>query len=457
MAATRKVKPQAVPKPESHALLSASSAHRWLNCPPSARLEEGLPDSNSFSSREGTIAHELAALKLEQHFNPQKAAKGYTTAANKILKSMDELYVAEQPNDAIGLRTHGGVESAVNEYIDLVKDTVSEFEGVPFVAIEQRVDYSDIAPEGFGTSDCILIGRTLDCSQTGGLPAHWTLHIIDYKHGKGVAVSAQDNPQLRLYALGALRLFAAIYPIETVTMTICQPRLNNITHSQMSVVELERWGQMCKPIAFQAYEGEGEYKEGTWCRFCRAGVRCAARAKALTALEDFGYGLPEPSPKGVPLLNDEELGYTLTVGVRLVHWVDQLKAYTEKRLLEGGSLPGWKLVNGRSVRAFTDRDQAFEVAKQNGVKAEMLYKSVPVALTELETLMGKKNFETTMAEQVIRKPGKPTLALESDPRPAWVAHTAAEDFGEQPEPGDQVNDEQSEPSTQTNNGAILPL
>lgn len=438
------------PKPTGHALLGASSAYRWLNCPPSARLCEALPDTESPYAREGTLAHELAALRLEQSFDPKLTKRSYTAACNKLLKD------PEAGSDMAG---------AVGQYVDLVKDTASGYAQRPFIAIEQRVDYSHIVPEGFGTCDCLMIGlkdgdgearsdaqplldrkaiATASEGRGGPLPQAsgaqvgstqstdgpkgpdvqplWQLRVMDYKHGKGVPVSAEHNPQLMLYALGALRLFAPVYPIGEVALVICQPRLDNVTEWITTPEALTAWGESIRPTARMAWEGGGEQKEGEWCRFCKLGATCRARARAFTALDDFGT----PTPAA---LTDSELGGVLAIGVRLERWLAQVKDYAQALLLGGGELPGWKLVEGRSVRAFIDREEAFAKARAQGVDENLLYVREPITLTALESLMGKKQFAVAMEGQIVRKPGKPTLAPENDPRPALAAATAAEDFG----------------------------
>lgn len=400
------------PKPEAHALLGASSAHRWLNCPPSARLCGELPDTTSGYAREGTLAHELAALRLGQSFDPQLTKRSYTAACNKLLK-----------DPAAGADMAG----AVGEYVDLVKDTASAYAERPFIAIEQRVRYDNYAPEGFGTCDCLMIGRV---SGPEGQPDYWQLRVMDYKHGKGVPVSAEHNPQLMLYALGALNLFASIYPIAEVALVICQPRLGSTTEWLTTPEDLAAWGESIRPIARQAFEGSGELREGDWCRFCKLGATCRARAARFTALEDFGYQLPAAGNAAPDraTLTDEELSRVLTIGARLDHWLKQLREYAQELLLGGGELPGWKMVEGRSVRAFADQPAAFELARAHGVADDLLYVREPVTLTALESLMGKKAFAAALESQIIRKPGKPALVPEGDPRPALSTASAAEDF-----------------------------
>lgn len=421
------------PAPDSHALLGASSSHRWLHCPPSARLCADLPDTDSPYAREGSLAHELAALCLQQIYQSPRTKAAYASARARILNALG--YAAEAtecggtvaPDEAAQIRARSAASSAadaaVGAYLDLIQDDCSLiYTNKPMVLIEQRVDYSRFAPEGFGTCDCITFGQ----DKSG----QWWMRVYDYKHGKGVPVTAERNSQLLLYALGALDAFSLIYPIDMIALTICQPRRDNITSWQITPEELLAWGESIRPIAAQAYAGEGEFCEGDWCQFCGAKDRCRTRAERFTALEDFGYRTPA-DPRDP--LTDAELSDVLTVGERLDKWLDQLRKYVQDLLLAGGTVPGWKLVEGRAVRAFVDPVQAFELAKAAGVKEELLYVREPITLTALESLMGKKPFAEALATQITRKPGKPALVPEADPRPAITKATAEADFA--PEAG----------------------
>lgn len=366
----------------SHALLNASGASRWLNCPPSARLEQDFPDSTSEAAAEGTLAHALGELKLQKYFTPMSKAM-FTKRHNKI--KADPLYTKE-------------MEDYTDEYLDYIKETALKYPSQPTVTIEKKVDFSSYAPEGFGTADCILISGD-------------TLHIIDLKYGKGVPVSAEKNPQMRLYALGALKEYDFIYAIKSAQMVIFQPRLDNISVDGMEAETLLNWGNaFVKPLADLAHKGGGEFTPGDHCRFCRAKAVCRARSVTNTALEDFKGKLP-------PVLSNEEVGGLLLKAQDLAKWAKDLEEQALKMCLAGETVPGWKAVEGRSNRCFTDTDAAFkEITAKGLAKEEVLYIRKPITLTETETLLGKKEFNTALSEFVIKPPGKPALAKATDKR-----------------------------------------
>jgi hypothetical protein len=379
----------------SHALLNASGASRWLNCPPSARLEEQFPDSTSEAAAEGTLAHALGELKLQKYFTPMTKA-AFTKRHNKI--KADPLYNKE-------------MEDYTDEYLDYIKDTALKYPSQPTITIEKKVDFSSYAPEGFGTADCILISGD-------------TLHIIDLKYGKGVPVSAEKNPQMRLYALGALKEYDFIYAINKVEMVIFQPRLDNISVDAMEAETLLNWGNaFVKPLAQQAFKGEGEFTPGDHCRFCRAKAVCRARSVTNTALEDFKGKLP-------PVLSNEEVGELLLKAQDLAKWAKDLEEQALKKCLAGETVPGWKAVEGRSNRCFTDTDAAFKELTAKGLaKEEVLYIRKPITLTETETLLGKKEFNIALSEFITKPPGKPALAKATDKRePLTLKNDANADF-----------------------------
>ena len=386
----------------SHALLSPSSASRWINCPPSALLNAEAGDRDTVFTREGNLAHEVAELKARKHFigmGPQK----YGAALRKL--KADELWQDE-------------MDGHTDAYLDALKDIAATFAEMPYVALEQRVDFSGYVPEGFGTADCIMIGGEV-------------LHIVDFKYGKGVEVSAEDNPQLKLYAMGAIEQYMAFYDIFTVRMTIVQPRIKREPDTwELPARDLLRWAEdVVKPAAALATAGEGEFAEGDWCRWCAVRGNCRARASANTVLEDFGMKQP-------PLLTDDEVGQALTLGRRLKTWLSDLEEYALAACLNGSDVPGWKAVEGRAVRAWTDQDAAFKAAKLAGVPEEMLYKREPVSLAQLEKIMGKKEFAKVFTQPkamfVVTPPGKPTLVTEDDKRKAITNKPDVEDdFGEE--------------------------
>ena len=381
----------------SHALLSPSSASRWIHCPPSALLNAEAGDRDTVFTREGTLAHAVAELKARKYFigmGPQKYG-----AALKKLKS-DELWQDE-------------MDGHTDAYLDALKDIAATFTDTPYVALEQRVDFSEYVPEGFGTADCIMIGGE-------------TLHIVDFKYGRGVEVSAEDNPQLKLYAMGAILQYKAFYDIFTVRMTIVQPRIKREPDTwEMEARDLLHWAEdVVKPAAKLAAAGEGEYAEGDWCRWCAIRGSCRARAEAQLRAARMDFKEP-------PELTDIEVAEALTIGQRLKSWLSDLEEYALGACLDGREIPGFKAVEGRSVRAWTDADAAFTAAKAAGVPEEMLYERKPVTLAALEKIMGKKPFAEALADYVATPPGKPTLVKADDKRRAITNRSSVEDdFGE---------------------------
>ena len=380
----------------SHALLSPSSASRWIHCPPSALLNAEAGDRDTVFTREGTLAHAVAELKARKYFigmGPQK----YGAALRKF--KADELWQDE-------------MDGHTDAYLDALKDIAATFADTPYVALEQRVDFSEYVPDGFGTADCIMIGGEV-------------LHIVDFKYGKGVDVSAEDNPQLKLYAVGAILQYMAFYDIFTVRMTIVQPRIKREPDTwEMPARDLLRWAEdVVKPAAKLAAAGEGEYAEGEWCRFCAIRGSCRARAEANLEAARLDFRKP-------PELSDTEVGEALTMGRRLKAWLSDLEEYALTACLDGREIAGWKAVAGRSVRAWTDADAAFTAARAAGVPEEMLYERKPVTLAALEKIMGKKAFGEALGGYVVTPPGKPTLATSEDRRQAITNRaTVEEDFG----------------------------
>lgn len=379
----------------SHALLSASSAKIWLTCPPSARLAEQFPDQDTRYSREGTLAHEIAELKLRRAYVEPMSTRTFNAQLKKL--QQHELYDPEM------LRF-------TDVYTDYVARIVHGFTSPPYVGIEKRLDFSAWAPDGFGTGDCIIIGGKI-------------LHVCDLKYGKGVPVSAIGNPQMRLYALGVIAAYSMLFPIERVRMTIIQPRLDVISEDEMSIKELLAWGETIKPNAQLAYAGQGDYAPGEHCRFCKAKAVCRARTDHHTALEDFSLMRP-------PLISNEEVGSLIERGRTLAAWVSDLESYALQECLAGRDIPGWKAVEGRSTRAYADVDAAFAHLIQEGVEEPLLYKRQPLSVAELETLLGKKRYTELLDTHghVKRPPGRPTLALADDKREAITRQTAQDDF-----------------------------
>ena len=372
----------------NHAVLSASGAHRWLNCLPSARLELEFVNNESSAAAEGTAAHALCEHKLKKalHMRSKRPVSVYNS---------DEM---EEHSDAY-------VEF-VMEQLELAKQSCTD----PLILIEQRLDFSCYVPQGFGTGDCIII-------------ADKKLHIIDFKYGMGVLVDAVDNPQMKLYALGALEIYDSLYDIEEVSMTIFQPRRENVSTWTIRVEDLKDWAEKeLKPRAKKAYDGEGEYLPGEWCTFCRAAVKCRARAEEKLKLAQSEFKLP-------PLLTDSEIEEVLSKLSDLTKWANEIIAYaTDAAVNHGKEWHGFKVVEGRSVRKFKDEDAVAEVAKANGYKD--IFRQSLITLTEMERLMGKSKFEKILGDLIYKPPGKPTLVPLSDKRPAMNVSNAKNEFNE---------------------------
>lgn len=402
--------------PTTHAFISASNAHRWLNCTAAPAFEAQFPKSSSVYADEGTLAHAICEIYARRKFDPAADKSALTKELAKLKR--DKLYSPEMLDTA-------------KAYAEYLTEKSMEFDNPPHIVQEIRVDFSNYVPAAFGTCDCVMIG--------GG-----RLHITDYKHGKGVKVEAVGNPQMRLYALGALNYFSAIYgdTIKTVSMGICQPRISEYcSEESMTVEELRAWGESIKPLAQAAYNGTGTYKPGAWCMFCRGKAQCKARARANTALEDFKDCIPEgkfakfpnevqfemgESGEPLNLLTNAEIGDLLTRGADLVAWYNDLKEYALEAILNGEQIAGYKAVEGRSIREFKDADAAFKILTENSYDENMLYERKPKTLSAIEKMIGKKEFSRLLSEQVVKPAGKPTLAPESDSREPYSR--AAQDF-----------------------------
>ena len=373
--------------PEKHAKLSASSAHRWMNCNPSANLEREFADRTSEAAAEGSAAHALCEHKLR-----------------KALKMRSTRPVSKFDSDEMEMYTDSYVEFVL-EQIEVAKQHCTD----PFVLIEQRLDFSCYVPDGFGTGDCLIVADKL-------------LHIIDFKYGLGVLVEAEENPQMMLYALGALRLFDALYDIDTISMSIFQPRRENVSTWTITVAELEEWAKKTlRPKAELAFKGEGEFNPGPWCTFCKAAVKCRARAEEKLALAQYEFAKP-------PLLSDEEIEDILSRLDDLTKWANEIAAYAQDAAINHGKQwNGFKLVEGRSIRKYSDETAVVAAATAAGYRD--IYKKGLIPITEMEKLMGKKTFAEILGGLVIKPQGKPTLVPASDKRPA--IHTGANhDFSE---------------------------
>lgn len=373
--------------PKGHAILSASSADRWLHCPPSARLCESYDDKGSDYAAEGTDAHALCEYKL------RKALGLPATDPTENLTWFNE----EMIDCAAGYAAY------VLEQVEASKQTCAD----PVVLIEQRVDFSRWVEGGFGTADCIII-------------ADGTLQIIDYKHGLGVLVSAEENPQLMCYALGALELFDKIYDIDTVSMTIYQPRRDNVSTYEISKDDLYQWAdEVLKPTAELAFAGDGNFLCGEWCGFCKAKTDCRARAEANLELARYEFKLP-------PLLTDKDIEDILAKVDELVSWAADIKEYALRQALSGKKWNGWKLVEGRSNRRYTNDALVANAVESIGFDP---YEHKVLGVTAMQKLLGKSRFDELLAVYIEKPQGKPTLVPESDKRPA--INTAKNDFMEE--------------------------
>lgn len=363
---------------KKHALLGASSSARWLVCTPSARLEAMFPDEQSPYAAEGTVAHDLAEAILRHKLEGKKAPK------------LDD-YSAE-------------MIEAVNRYVDICEEKVNEARARSSDAeamIEARLDFSRWVPEGFGTGDMVIV-------------ADGILEVIDLKYGKGVPVSAVENTQMRLYALGAYDVNEYLYDIKTVRMTIVQPRLDSVSTDTMALEELLDWGEEIKPIAQRAWEGEGECTPCDYCNFCKARHTC--RALSDTCLDTFYKN----GGKLYPLLTDDEVSGILSMKDLITKWIKGVYDFAYEKALSGEKQwPGYKLVEGTSRRTITDPDAAAKTLLDNGYKEEDIFKPRELeGITNLQKVLGKKGV-TEYLEAYIDKPeGKPTLVPESDKRPA---------------------------------------
>lgn len=380
--------------PTQHALLSASGAHRWLHCTGSPLLEKDFPDSTSVYAQEGTLAHELCELKL-MAYTGEITKRKLTSMKNKLMKS--ELWQPE-------------MEGTSEAYLDYVKDITMSYVVKPVILTEKKVNFSRYVPEGFGTADCLILAGD-------------TLHVVDYKHGKGVVVDADHNPQMMLYALGAMSELSLLYRFKFVHMTIVQPRVNNISEFTMTAEELIEWGEkVVKPKAEAAMSGNGEFEAGDWCRFCRAKQQCKTRYESNDSL------YPELSAQHDPrLITLEELGRYLKRGKDMAAWLEDMKEYALSESLAGADVPGWKAVEGRGSRVFTDTDEAVETLVKNGIDESVLYERRVLTLAQMEKAIGKKAFGEIVGNLVVKNPGKPTLVENSDKRPRITNQPTAAD------------------------------
>ena len=373
-----------------HALLSASSAHRWLECPPSVQLTADLPDTAGEAAAEGTLAHRIVEERLDSIIE-----KGVWPKKSSAKLRMDERYrpVMEEHADTMV----GYVMDLFDQYSDAV------------LMSEQRLDFSRWVPDGFGTGDALV-------------SADGVIHVIDYKYGKGVPVYAEDNPQLRLYALGAYEAYDSLYDIHEIHTHIVQPRLDSQTTETRTAEGLLRWAdEYVAPRAQLALTGEGEMHPGEWCRFCKVRATCRARAEQQLALAQYEFKSPL-------VLTPEEIGDILGRVDELAKWAKSVKDYAlQSAVSNGESFPGWKLVRGRANRKLTDEEEVAGLLLEQGFQPHQIYSLK--GLTDLEEVVGKKKLADLLGDRIVKPEGRPTLAPETDKRQA-ITHSAADDFAD---------------------------
>lgn len=366
-----------------HALLSPSASHRWLHCTAAPRLEEGIKDEGSDYAAEGTLAHAYCAMKLKNFLGLP------TDGEKEEIAALQEKYGT------------GEMAEYTDTYATIVLEKYNDARAATPDAqllVETRLDFSDYVPEAFGTADAIII-------------ADGTMEVIDFKYGKGVKVSAVENPQMMIYALGAYARFAFEYRIDNLRATIVQPRIDNLSEYEITVEELTAWAaNVLTPAAEKAYKGEGPQTPGAWCQFCKVKNQCralASKCKEVVAVD----------PK---LITPEELAKDVLPMVPIVKtWISGVEDFALAQALSGVQLPGWKIVEGRSVRKITDTDSVAAVLTKNGYKQNDIFKPVEMrTITDLEKLVGKKQFAAMCGEWINKPQGKPTLAPEGDKRKA---------------------------------------
>ncbi|APC83701.1 DUF2800 domain-containing protein [Clostridium botulinum] len=377
-----------------HAILSASGASRWLACPPSARLEENYPNKSSEFAKEGTLAHELGELGLKKNLELISTRK-YNSEFKKI--ETDKLFTKDMPD-------------YVEVYVDTCMEKVAEAKAKTPDALfkmEQRLDFSEWVPDGFGTGDFVII-------------ADGTMEICDLKYGKGVPVSAVNNKQMRLYALGAIAEFSFLYDIENIKMTIIQPRLDSISTDEMKVEELLKWAEEeLKPIAKLAFEGKGEFCAGDHCKFCRAKAVCKARADKNMELAKYDFQEPNT-------LDNNDIAFILGKADELINWAKDVQEYALEQALKGEEFDGFKVVEGRSNRKWTDEEKIGKILLGQGFLEDIIYTKKLTGITNMEKAIGKKEVTKLLGDYIIKPQGKPTLATITDKRPVY--NSAEADF-----------------------------
>ena len=374
-----------------HALLSPSGASRWLACPPSARLEEQYQSSTSSAAEEGTLAHELSELYLRNNLK-QISQVNYNSNLKRI--KHNKYYTTELNGHCL-------------DYVSFILDKLHSVKD-PMIFIEEKIDLGEYVSESFGTCDAIIL-------------SHRLLDVNDLKYGKGVLVEAHENKQMMLYALGALEKYSLMYQIDTVRMTIYQPRLENYSSFEMNAQDLIKWGnEYVKPTAKLAFEGKGQYTAGSHCKFCKARNRCKTLADHNMNLAKFAFEDPNK-------LSDEDIAEIVIKAYDFTTWLSSVKLYAlQESIKNQKKWPGLKLVEGRSNRRYTDEKEIIEKLKKAKIKYG-LYMAEPklVTVTKLESNIGKSEVSKLVGDMIIKPKGAATLAPEWDKRPAITGAEAA--------------------------------
>lgn len=375
--------------PSTHARFSPSAANRRIHCPPSLLLEEQFEEGESVYAAEGTAGHAMAEHLIRKHLKQRTKRPTSDFYTDELLEAVDEY-----------------VSFVIGEIEDARRSCKS-----PVFLVEQRVDASEYVDGCFGTADMVIITDKV-------------AHVIDLKLGKGVEVNAEENPQLMIYGLGVLNMAEALYEIETVRMTIFQPRLNNSSTWDAAPEFLRGWGEkVLRPAGAQAMIGAGEFAAGSWCRFCRARNQCRKRAESF--LEMARHEFTQPA-----LLSDEEIAEVISKADELAKWAADVYAFAQdEAIVRGKRWPGYKVVEGKSSRKWTSEKDVAKAATAAGYKD--IYKRSLVGITEMERMMGKKQFAEVLGQLVYKPQGKLTLVPESDKRAEVSTTTAQADFEEE--------------------------
>ena len=371
--------------PGNHALLAPSSSERWINCTPSAKENAVQQDTSSSYAQQGTDAHALCEYKV-------KKALGH-----RVRDPTEDLtYFDEEMAECSDTYCE-----FVMEQVETAKQNCSD----PLVLVEQRLDFTRWVAESFGTADCIIV-------------ADGMLTVIDFKYGLGILVEAEENPQMRMYALGALNLFESLYDIQTVRMIIFQPRRDNISIAEITKEELLEWAEkILVPAAVLAANGGGEYKAGKHCQFCKVKATCRRRAEYNLQMAQYDFAVPDT-------LSDDEISMILNRADTFIGWVNDVKTYALEQAISGKEFPGYKIVEGRSNRRYTNGDAVAAVVTDAGYDP---FEKKLMGVTAMTKLLGKKKFDTLLSSLIEKPQGKPTLVPESDKRPAWTINDFQED------------------------------